>query len=846
MGKPTSCFKIITCGSDSADKDDLDVTESKASGDKRGWSFRKRSVRHRVLSNTVITETPTSASKEAPESATRNFETSADASVPEKPVAEKVSVIHYDVEKPPLATSVDPKVPDVVVVAENESENENENETKLDESNVVVIQSAIRVSLAQKERLKLKNVIKLQAAVRGHLVRRHAVGTLRCVQAIVKMQALVRARRARLSLGGSNQDEKFQEQANLETKSSGTYISIEKLLSNSFARQVLESTPKTKPIHVKCDSSKPGSAWNWLERWMSVSTVEVPESKKEVVVTEQDGEKEEKLESPTETRMQSEETSESEDKGEVLVTEQDEGEKEEKLESPIETRIQSEVSEDNLITYEADKFVFQASHSTTSSIRETLEQPQLENNSTSDAKETQVFQPNQCESDAALYEISETEAEQPKRSMKRIATEQLDTENKKYVYGSMKASNPMFIAAHSKVEELSSSVNSGRSVSSSCLDDGVESHKETISSGAHPVIRTNEISPVESPVFRVLRFQVGGSECSTELSISSTLDSPDRSDIATLEYEPEAKVSEEVNGDAKVSEGVKCDAKVSEEGKFNAQVLEEGKFVAQVSEERKLDTQVSEEENYIYNSIENQDLEAKDDSTIPEPSLSDSVPDHIEKLNVVNGESATSVVFKESPVEELKLDKSESEIQREKHFEIGVHVYDSPEASPRSHVTVPESQGTPASQVSMKAGRTKSDKSGSDRKRGSLPVAKKSPSSASHNSGSRSSVEKLAKDQKSGKRRASFGSPKPDQSDQEPRESSSNSSVPRFMQATESARAKLNATSSPRSSPDMQDRDVYVKKRHSLPGANGRQGSPRIQKSTSQAQQGTKEKKWQR
>ena len=38
--------------------------------------------------------------------------------------------------------------------------------------------------------------MKLQAAVRGHLVRRHAIGTLRCVQAIVKMQVLVRARRA--------------------------------------------------------------------------------------------------------------------------------------------------------------------------------------------------------------------------------------------------------------------------------------------------------------------------------------------------------------------------------------------------------------------------------------------------------------------------------------------------------------------------------------------------------------------------------------------------------------------------------------------------------------------------
>lgn len=34
----------------------------------------------------------------------------------------------------------------------------------------------------------------MQAAVRGHLVRRQAVGTLRCVQAIVKMQILVRAR----------------------------------------------------------------------------------------------------------------------------------------------------------------------------------------------------------------------------------------------------------------------------------------------------------------------------------------------------------------------------------------------------------------------------------------------------------------------------------------------------------------------------------------------------------------------------------------------------------------------------------------------------------------------------
>lgn len=37
----------------------------------------------------------------------------------------------------------------------------------------------------------------MQAAVRGHLVRRHAVGTIRLLLAIVKLQSLVRARHFR-------------------------------------------------------------------------------------------------------------------------------------------------------------------------------------------------------------------------------------------------------------------------------------------------------------------------------------------------------------------------------------------------------------------------------------------------------------------------------------------------------------------------------------------------------------------------------------------------------------------------------------------------------------------------
>ncbi|KAF3446750.1 hypothetical protein FNV43_RR11930 [Rhamnella rubrinervis] len=787
MGKSTSCFKIITCGSDSADNDDLEVYESKGSNDKRGWSFRKRSARHRVLSNTVITETTNSGNKESPESATLNFQRPAETTVPEK-----ISVVHCVDEKPPLPTPEYPKGDETVVAAEHESEVD----AKLEESVVIIIQTGVRGFLAQRTLLKLTNVVKLQAAVRGHLVRSHAVGTLRCVQAIVKMQALVRARHARLSLEGSHPVKKLggkpeednhsarNLKENLAAKSNVTYVSIEKLLSNKFARQLLDSTPKTKPIHVKCDLSKPDSAWMWLERWMSVSRADVAETTKSVSVKElQEGQKEENFESRLESGIQSEVLFESVE-----------------LKSTVEESVVPCESEENLITYEAGKFHFQACHSTSSSGKDNLEQPRAENTRTSDVKETSIdtsFLPNQSiqsDADSEMEHKSfsgklEMETEQPKRSMKRNASEQLETEGKKFIYGARKSSNPAFIAAQSKFEEMISTVNPCGTICSSYQEAGVES-EDTISSGAHPIIRTKEISEAENPALHGSRVHVGDSECGTELSISSTLDSPDISDTGAVDYDHEAKISEEI-----------CNP----------------------------------------NSMKNLDVEAKDVPTIPVSSSSPPVSDQPEKLNIFNGESIDSVVVVDSQQIEKKPENNISDFQREQHSETGVQAYgSSPEASPRSHMTALESQGTPSSQVSVKPKRNKSDKSGSNQKRGSLSAGKKSPSKTNQDSGARSSVEKLPKDQKNGKRRSSFGSAKPDQSDQEPRDSSGNSSLPHFMQATESARAKLQANSSPRSSPDVQDREIYVKKRHSLPGADGRQGSPHILRSMSQAQQGTK------
>ncbi|KAK9270900.1 hypothetical protein L1049_026486 [Liquidambar formosana] len=772
----------------------LREVQSKGSSDKRGWSFRKRSARHRVLSNTVITETPYSGNKESPESAANNFQTSSDSTVPEK-----ISVLQWTDEKAQLSTSKNLNVTETIVATENE----NKVDVNVEESVAIAIQAAIRGILAQRSLLKLKNVVKLQAAVRGHLVRRHAVGTLRCVQAIIKMQALVRARRARLSLERAYKERDNNSSNPLEkevsmTKTNVPYTSIEKLLSNKFACQLLESTSKTKSIQIKCDSSRPNSGWKWLERWMSVSSSDVSQSQKPDLSTEQKGQEElENSPSQIETEIPSE-VCESAD-----------------LKSGIkETELPSE-SEDNLITYDAENFDFHACHPTSYSLRDKLEEPS-ENTGTFNAKGTQSeidsVPDETMQSDAKVPDANvqvehskpEMKSEQPKGSMEMFASEQLETEGKKIVFGSRKASNPAFISAQSKFEELSLTANSNRSISSTHQDVGVNSNVDTVSSG-DSVNRTKEFSLGENLVPHNPRVQVGGSECGTELSISSTLDSPDRYEVGAMEFEHEAK-------------GPKEEACNPDSGK-------------------------------------NLDVEAKDVSTIPVSNLSDSVSVQTENVDDVIVESVNAVVAADSPQFEQKPERSESDMQTVLDTEASRQAYrSSPEASPRSHITVPESQGTPSSQVSVKPKRSKTDKSGSKQKHKSLSAGKSSPSNPNHDSGARSSVEQLPKDQKVGKRRNSFGSVRTDNVDQERRDSNSNNSLPSYMQATESARAKAHANNSPRSSPDLQEKDIYIKKRHSLPGANGKQGSPRIQQSMSKAQQVAKgngtnsphERKWQR
>lgn len=55
----------------------------------------------------------------------------------------------------------------------------------------------------------LKGIIRLQALIRGHLVRRQAVATLRCMQAIVRIQALARGQSVRLLHSGNQLVRKY-------------------------------------------------------------------------------------------------------------------------------------------------------------------------------------------------------------------------------------------------------------------------------------------------------------------------------------------------------------------------------------------------------------------------------------------------------------------------------------------------------------------------------------------------------------------------------------------------------------------------------------------------------------
>ncbi|XP_078439217.1 protein IQ-DOMAIN 29-like [Wolffia australiana] len=121
-------------------------------------------------------------------------------------------------------------------------------------------QSAFRGYLARRAFRALKGIVRLQAVIRGHLVRRQAIATLKCTWSIVRLQTLVRGKK--VSQVSDHQDVKVIK----SFERTRSIIKVE-ASANAFIRKILSFTTTDKPLKVLFHLTDPNSAWTWLERW---------------------------------------------------------------------------------------------------------------------------------------------------------------------------------------------------------------------------------------------------------------------------------------------------------------------------------------------------------------------------------------------------------------------------------------------------------------------------------------------------------------------------------------------------------------------------------------------------
>lgn len=134
-----------------------------------------------------------------------------------------------------------------------------------EEQAAIKAQAVFRGFLARRAFRALKGIIRLQALVRGHLVRRQAVVTLHSMLGIIKLQALVRGHKVRRSGLGLEVSTNLSQVKAVIPKNSDSRRG--KLYTNEFVCKLLSSSLVVIPLQIQYDQGELNSVVIWMERW---------------------------------------------------------------------------------------------------------------------------------------------------------------------------------------------------------------------------------------------------------------------------------------------------------------------------------------------------------------------------------------------------------------------------------------------------------------------------------------------------------------------------------------------------------------------------------------------------